>query len=113
MIKSWGSNIHLNLLTIILLALSLNAHAKLTGTARSNFIENYTKSCYATQKSADRQNTINEKTIFQYCKCNSIYISDILTNGLLQSIEKGEQKFNPNMQELASKYCMKNYSNYQ
>ena len=89
-----------------------NSFAQLSGKEKSNFIDAYIQSCYNSQRSTRINKTIDDKTIYQYCKCGANYISDLMNNDLLKSIERGEQKMNPNFNQLAANYCTNNYKKY-
>lgn len=96
----------------LVILFSTNSFAQLSGKAKSNFIDAYIQSCYNSQRSASVNKPIDDKTIYQYCKCSANYISDLMNNDLLKSIERGEQKMNPNIIQLAASYCTNNYSKY-
>ena len=89
-----------------------NSFAQLSGKARNNFMDAFLQSCYNAQRSASINKAIDDKSIYQYCKCSSIYIADLMNNDMLKSIERGEQKINPNLSQLAATYCTNNYNKY-
>ncbi len=97
--------------SFILLIFS-NVSAQLTGNARINFYESYMQSCYNSQRSSSVNKPIDDKTIFQYCKCSAIYVADSMSNEFLKGIERGEQKMNPSLVQIAALYCTKNYNKY-
>jgi len=88
------------------------ANAQLTGEMRKGFLEGHRESCFKTQRSASANKSVDDKTLSQYCRCNAVYIADVLNNNLAISIEKGEQKINMNLISLASNFCSKNFSKY-
>ena len=89
-----------------------NSFAQLTGKAKSNFMDAYIQSCYNSQRSASVNKAIDDKSIYQYCKCSGVYISDLMNIELIKSIERGEQKMNPNIIQMAATYCTNNYNKY-
>jgi hypothetical protein len=99
------------LLCFLILCFS-NTFAQLSGNVRINFHESFLQTCYNTQRSSSINNAIADKTIYQYCKCNAIYIADSMSNEFLKGIERGEQKMNPSLVQIAASYCTKNYKRY-
>jgi hypothetical protein len=84
----------------------------MTGKIKENFMGSFTQSCFKTQKSASINKGVEDKALYQYCKCNADYISNLMNNQLAKSIEDGEQQFNASLLQMASNYCMHNFSKY-
>ena len=89
-----------------------NASAQLSGKIRSNFLESLNSTCYDSQRANSANKGVDNKSLIKYCKCYGIYLADSSNNDLIISIERGEQKFNPNLMQLASDFCTKNYNKY-
>jgi hypothetical protein len=98
-------------LSFLILCFS-NALAQLSGNVRINFYESFLQNCYNTQRSSSINKAIDDKTIYQYCKCSAIYIADSMSNEFLKGIERGEQKMNPSLVQIAASYCTKNHKKY-
>jgi hypothetical protein len=101
-----------HLLYILIIFSSENGFAQLNGKIRSNFVDSYLQSCFNSQRSASVNKAADDKTIYQYCKCNGLYIAELMNNDLLASIEKGEQKMNSNVIQMAASFCSKNFKKY-
>jgi len=86
--------------------------AAVTGSIRTNFISGFERSCFETQRNSSVNNGVSSATIKSYCKCSATYLADLLNNELVRSIEAGENRLNPNLVELASTYCRKNFERF-
>jgi hypothetical protein len=100
------------LVALLVVLSTTGVDAQMTGSARSDFIESATRSCFKTQRSAGINRLIEDRVLVQYCRCFSTYVADMLNNALVDSIEKGENRMNPAVTQLAEKYCRKNLGNY-
>lgn len=102
-----------SLLALLVLMLMVeNAVAELTGKYRSDFVESFSTGCYKTQRAGSVNASASDNFLMQYCKCNSVYIADLLNNDLWLSIIRGEQRLNSNLTEASAIYCRKNYYKY-
>ncbi len=102
-----------NLISIFVVCLvTVSANAQLSGKIKENFLDSFTQSCYNTQRSASINKSATDKSLYQYCKCNAHYLANLMNNKLAKSIEDGEQQFNASLLQMASNYCMNNYSKY-
>jgi len=101
-------------LVILIVSALISTHvfAQLTGAVRTNFSEAFMQSCFNTQKSLAENRGLSEQVMFRYCKCMANYVADSMSNSLVRSIENGDQRMNPEIMQLSSKYCAKNYNKF-
>jgi hypothetical protein len=99
---------------LLLLAVSINANAQLTGDIKNNFMNSVYDSCYKSQKSNLGYKNVPDITIKKYCKCASVYSANVLTNQIVKDIESGKQDGTilNNIVILGGKYCMIHYPEY-
>lgn len=101
-----------NWLTLVALIYIQAGNAQITQPYRSNYIKEYMYSCYANQKDNPVNANIEDKLIYQYCKCNAIYTADAITNESLIDITNGNKKLDLSIAKIATKFCSKHYQNY-
>lgn len=94
------------------LGVTLSVNAQLTGAVRTNFSEVFMQSCFSTQQNLPENKGLSDQILYRYCKCSANYVADSMSNGLVRSIESGDQKMNPQILQLAGKYCAKNYNKF-
>ena len=101
------------LLLLIFFLIPNDSTAALSGPMRTSFISGVSASCFETQRGASFNATVPSVMLRQYCNCTGVYLADMLNNELLISIHKGENRLNPNLQEMAANYCRANFHKYQ
>jgi hypothetical protein len=99
-------------LFFIFMVVTPQSHAQLAGLIRKNFLECTVQNCYSSQRSSTINKSLSNETINKYCKCTAVYVADYLNNELILSIERGEQKLNMSIVNLAANFCRKNYQDY-
>jgi hypothetical protein len=100
------------ILLVLLTLCSGFSHAQLRGAIRTDFIEGYQKSCYATQRQGSPNEKLSDVTLKKYCHCAAIYVADLLNEPLMRDVEAGRARFNPIWNQMASDYCRINYERY-
>lgn len=97
---------------ICLFFITVNSNAAMTGEFRQVFLQSAYKGCYETQRAASVNQDYSNKSIQQYCKCTTTYLADLLNNQLAIEIIEGNVKLPMSLVEIASNYCVKNYSKF-
>ena len=98
----------LAILTLYFLC-SQNASAQLTGSIRKNFMGNFEKNCYDTQRAASVNQKASNDTLRKYCSCMATTVADTLSNTYVDEMERGNipaSSVTPVMQNAAN-YCTK------
>jgi hypothetical protein len=87
-------------------------HAELKGEIRDNFLSSCREACYESQRANSVNKSFSNKDLKQYCNCYCTYMSNAMNNDLVLSIERGEQQIPPNLPEMSSGFCQKNFKKY-
>ena len=87
-----------------------NSYAQLTGQIRKDFVDSALQSCYDNQRSSKINAKINDKLIYDYCKCIAIYSANVYTNQIIKDVESGKRAMGgiSEIANAAGNYCAKN-----
>ena len=100
------------LMMILVIGLSGQAAAELTGSIRINFVQSFYVNCMSNQKTMPANKGLSDKVISQYCRCSADYSASMYTNQMVADIEAGRRKIDTSISELTTNYCRANYSRY-
>jgi hypothetical protein len=88
---------------------SSDVAAQMTGTPRSNFINDYYKGCYSAQRKAAQNTDVPDSLLKKYCSCLSTYLADSTNNEQVNDMALGNlplSQLTP-ARQLAERYCGK------
>jgi len=99
---------------ILLLIITFNTNAELTGNIKVEYIKSAYESCYKSQKSMEDNKKISDTILKKYCKCSSEYSSKNITNKQLTDVETGKREMSilTNLALLTSQYCKVHLQDY-
>jgi len=103
-------------LFVVIFSFSLSSKAQLTGQIKNNFVKATQEACFKVQRAGNFNNQQSDATLQQWCRCTTAYLSDSLTNQVINEIEQGKRSLSgiPQLNNLAATYCAKdsNYKKY-
>jgi hypothetical protein len=82
--------------------------AQMHGEDRRVFVASHYKSCFKSQRDAPQNASVDSAVIKAYCLCTANYVADSMSNERAKNIYEGYDRINPNLIQMAGRYCANN-----